>query len=323
MTATPIPRAIGILGAGAMGTMFGVRLAGAGCAVTMVDVDDAVLAALRRDGARCTIDGAVRRARVDAVRAEQLHQGPPLWLVFTKSAHTRAALEGIRHLIGPTTHFLSLQNGIGHAEVLLAFAAPSRVAVGVTTWPARLNGPGDASSSGRGAIRFMPCDGRRNAVFDDLAADLDRAGLDCRVDPQVQQAIWEKLAFNAAVNGVCALTRRSVDALATVAGRDLLGCVLGEVLAVARAEGVAVDAARVHATVHDALAQHVGHQPSMLQDVLAGRATEVEAIHGAVVRAADRLGIAVPVTRTLHRLIRLGEGTEGTAGRAPAAASPR
>ncbi|MGJ7496513.1 ketopantoate reductase family protein [Variovorax sp. RT4R15] len=307
MPASTNPRRIGILGAGAMGTLFGARLASAGFAVTLVDVNDTLLATLRREGARCTTDDGLLRAPVEALRADQLEAGPALWLVFTKSAHTRAALQSIAHLVDPGTHFLSLQNGIGHAEVLQDFAATNRIAVGVTTWPARLLGHGEVSSLGQGGIRFMPSDGQPSAVFAQLAADLNLAGLNSRLDPQVREAIWEKLAFNAAFNGVCGVTRQTVDGLANPMGQGLLDSVLDEVLAVAQAHGVAASAERVRAAVQDALIHHQGHQPSMLQDLLAGRATEVGAIHGAVLQVAERLGIAVPVTRTLYQLVSLCE----------------
>ena len=290
-----------------MGTLFGARLASAGVPVTLVDVNDTVLETLRREGARCTTDDGLLCAPVEALRADQLQNSPALWLVFTKSAHTRSALQSIAHRVGPDTHFLSLQNGIGHAEVLQEFAAINRIAVGVTTWPARLLGPGEVSSLGQGSIRFMPCDGQASAVFTQLATDLNQAGLNSRIDPQVQEAIWEKLAFNAAFNGICGVTRQTVDGLANPLGQSLLDSVLGEVLAVAQAHGVPANAERVRATVQDALDHHQGHQPSMLQDLLAGRATEVAAIHGAVIQVADRLGMDVPVTRTLYQLVSLSE----------------
>ncbi len=72
-----------------------------------------------------------------------------------------------------------------------------------------------------------------------LAANLNRAGMHCSIDPQVQEAIWEKLAFNAAFNGVCAVTRQTVDGLANPQGEALLQRVLDEVLSVAHAHGVA------------------------------------------------------------------------------------
>ncbi len=298
---------IGILGAGAMGTLFAARLAHSGTPVTLIDIDEQVLASLRSEGARCMTDVGPIRATVQALRASQLSHGPAMWLVFTKSAHTSSALQSIAHLLQPDTRFLSLQNGIGHVDALQAFAAPDRVALGITTWPARLLGAGHVSSLGQGSIRFMPCNGLLDPPFEQLAQQLNRAGLDCHLDPQVQQAIWEKLAFNAAFNGICGVTRCTVDGLANATGEALIAQVLQEVLAVAHASGVQASADRVNASVRNALENHLGHQPSMLQDLLAGRKTEVDAIHGAVTRAAEQLGIDVPVTRSLHQLISLCE----------------
>lgn len=153
----------------------------------------------------------------------------------------------------------------------------------------------------------MSADGRPHAFLDGIEQALNRAGLHSRVDDQVWAAIWEKLAFNAAFNGVCGITTQTVDGLDNPLGRELLDGVAGEVLAVARAEGVAASAERVRAAMHDALAHHRGHRPSMLQDLLAGRATEVAAIHGAALAAAERHGLATPMLRALHHLIRLRE----------------
>lgn len=97
-----------------------------------------------------------------------------------------------------------------------------------------------------------------------------------------------------------------IPELRTASG-SLIREVLDEVVAVAAANGIAVDALRIQATVEDALNHHVGHQPSLLQDLLAGRPTETDSIHGAVVRAAERHGIATPMNRALHQLISLAQ----------------
>jgi 2-dehydropantoate 2-reductase len=141
-----------------------------------------------------------------------------------------------------------------------------------------------------------------------VAAALSRAGLQADVDAMVWAAVWEKVAFNAALNSVCAVTGCTVDQLDAVpGGRELAIGIVDEVIAVAQASGIAADGAKTRANVTHAIAAHVGHKPSMLQDVLAGRATEIEFINGAVVAVAARLGTPVPRTTSLLALVRLME----------------
>jgi 2-dehydropantoate 2-reductase len=130
----------------------------------------------------------------------------------------------------------------------------------------------------------------------------------------VQEAIGEKVAFNAALNSICAVTGCSVDQLAAVAdGQALAFEVVDEVLAVAQAMGIAASPEACKAHVADAIARHAGHKPSMLQDLLAGRRTEIETLNGAVVAAADERSIAVPGTRVLLRLVRLAQARPAAA----------
>jgi 2-dehydropantoate 2-reductase len=135
---------------------------------------------------------------------------------------------------------------------------------------------------------------------------LNDAGLACSADADVWAAIWEKVAFNAALNSLCAVTGCTVGELTNVPDGEALALkIVAEVATVAQAHGVAVNEAHVADNVRHALAHHRAHRPSMLQDVLAGRKTEIEAINGAVVEAARMRAIAVPNTAALLHLVRL------------------
>ncbi|MGU7772210.1 ketopantoate reductase family protein [Burkholderia sp. MR1-5-21] len=302
---------IAILGAGAMGSLFGGLLAEAGEDVTLIDVNDAHLAAIHRDGLRIENDRGDRRvSALRAVRpdAAALAHGEPfdLLIVFTKSLHTRAALGGVRALLTPHTSVLTLQNGLGNVETLREFVPMERILVGVTTWPADVAGLGHVRSHGDGVIRMMSADGATRPVASAAADALTRAGLTCTLDADVWASIWEKVAFNAALNTLCAVTGCTVDQLgARDDGPRLALAIAAETAAVACAKGIAVDAERIAAKVRHAIDAHRGHRPSMLQDVLAGRRTEIDAINGAVVAAARETGIAVPHTETLLGLVRL------------------
>lgn len=298
---------IAILGAGAMGSLFGGLLAEAGHRVTLLDVDDAHLNAINAAGLRLATDAGERTvANLEAMRPEAATQPADLLIVFTKTLHTQAALGAARAALGPETALLSLQNGLGNAERLAQFADPARVMIGVTTWPADKHGPGHVSSHGSGAIRMMSTDGSASPMLSRTVQALNEAGLACTADADVWAAIWEKVAFNAALNSLCAVTGCTVGELTNVADGEALALkIVAEVAAVAGAHGVAVNEAHVADNVRYALAHHRAHRPSMLQDVLAGRKTEIEAINGAVVEAARSRAIAVPYTETLLHLVRL------------------
>lgn len=302
------PLRVAVLGAGAMGSLFGGWLAEGGADVVLLDVNAAHLDAIRRDGLRLVTDRGERRLRLRAGRPGDDVGTPDVVIVFTKTLHTRAALAAARNLLGPDTCLLSVQNGLGNGEVLAEFVPAERVILGITTYPADLHGPGDVASHGAGTVRFMTADGGHRPILDRLAAAFAAGGIEALVDPGVTAAIWEKVAFNAALNGICAATGRTVGEVgACVEGRELVRAVVDEVVGVARAKGVAADAAAVHRATGHALDTHLTHKPSMLQDVLAGRPTEVGSINGAVEAEAERLGLAVPVTATLLRLVRIVE----------------
>ncbi|ANH74019.1 2-dehydropantoate 2-reductase family protein [Ralstonia insidiosa] len=298
---------IAILGAGAMGSLFGGLLAETGEQVTLLDINDAHLSAITAHGLRLETDTGDRHVRnLQALRPSQITQVPDLLIVFTKSMHTRAALASVRQLIGPSTYVLTLQNGLGNVEALASAVPQERILVGVTTWPADLAGPGHVRSHGAGVIRMMTADGVDRPMLERVVSVLSGAGLRCQADANVWGAVWEKVAFNAALNPLCTVLNRPVDALGAVEdGPALALTIVEEVLAVARASGISVDAIKVSDNVRHAIVAHRGHKPSMLQDVLAGRPTEIESINGAVVVAAQRHGVRVPHTETLMQLVRL------------------
>ncbi|OWJ98424.1 2-dehydropantoate 2-reductase [Pseudomonas sp. A46] len=300
---------IWILGAGAMGSLFGGLLAESGQKVTLVDVDDLHLEAIRRQGLRLETDAGDRRITgMKTCRPEQASGHADVLLVFTKTLHTDQALRSIGFHLASHTMVLSLQNGLGNAETLCRHLAPEQVMIGMTTWPADRVGPAHVRSHGRGLVRMLTLDSVDRPAAAEVAAVLDGVGLDCAMDRDVWQSIWEKVAFNAAMNGLCAVTGCTVGQLDAVPeGALLVREIVQEVIAVARASGVEADARRCLASVADAMAQHRTHKPSMLQDLLAGRPTEIESINGEVIARARQVGVPVPRTETLYALVRLVE----------------
>jgi 2-dehydropantoate 2-reductase len=300
---------ISVLGAGAMGSLFGGLLAETGHSVTLIDVNDAHLDAIRRDGLRLQTERGDRRiTELTASRPESTNTAPDLLILFTKTLHTASALSGVKQILSDNTHVLSLQNGLGNVEAIAQFVVPERILIGVTTWPADMVEPGHVHSHGQGAIKLMTADGVNRPMLAECVAVLSAAGLSCEADAKVWAAIWEKVAFNAALNSVCAVTRCTVDQLDSLPeGRALALRIVAEVIAVAHANGVAADLEKTSNNVVHAITHHRGHKPSMLQDVLAGRRTEIGSINGAVVAAGTKVGVLTRCTESLLTLVRLIE----------------
>jgi 2-dehydropantoate 2-reductase len=304
-----------ILGAGAMGCVFAARLALRGESVTLVDVDDARLAALNRDGITFVDHGDAQLVPIRAARAEQIAAPVDLVMLFTKGMHSAAAARSAAHLAGPETWALTLQNGIGNAELLADVFAPERVLMGVTDFPADLDGPTRVEQHGEGRIYLGGFTPAAHLGAERIATTLSQAGLGAKADAQIEVAMWEKVAFNAALNSIAMITELTVGGMDVPAGRRIAGAVVAETVAVANARGIMLARANVDAKVAFALAHHRGHKASMLQDRLAGRPTEIDTINGAIVRAGEAAGVPTPVTGTLADLVRLIEarGREATA----------
>jgi 2-dehydropantoate 2-reductase len=239
-------------------------------------------------------------------------------MLFTKGMHSAAAIHANAHLAGPGSYALTLQNGLGNAEEIARLIPPECTLVGVTDIPADLEGPTSVASHGAGRVwlgGFVPA---AQAGAERVAELFRRAGLEAQADPQVQIAIWEKVAFNAALNSLAAVTGLTVGEMDTVAGRRIAAAIVGEVAATAQARGISVDRSSIDAKIAHALAHHRGHKASMLQDRLAGRRSEIESINGAVVRLAADSGVAAPVTAALADLVRMmersGESAQVAAG---------
>lgn len=294
-----------IVGAGAMGCLFAARLAERGADVTLVDVDAARLAVLAREGIALSDDRGTRRVMVATARGPEVSGPVDLVMLFTKSMHSRAAAASVAQLAAGSVLALTLQNGLGNAEALVEVFGGERVAMGVTDFPADLTGPASVASHGAGHVWLGGyCPGAQAGAAA-VAALFNRCALPTQALADVRPAIWEKVAFNAALNSVATVTGLTVGGMDAPAGRRVVQAIALEVMTTAQALGIAVDRDSVEAKIAFALANHRDHKASMLQDRLAGRMPEIDAINGAVVELARSVGVAVPVTAALADLVRL------------------
>jgi 2-dehydropantoate 2-reductase len=292
-----------VYGTGAVGGYFGACLARGGHDVVLV-ARGATLAALQRDGLTVVLSGERWGIPVRAVGGLDDVGVVDLVLVCVKSYDTAAAANALHAVVGPETIVLSLQNGIENEDLLADGLGAAPLLVAFTRIGVAMIAPGVIHYSGRGEIVFGEADGRRSPRAERLAGALAAAGVPHQLRTDVLVGAWEKLAWNAGFNAVTTLTGTTVaQALAHLGLRGLIVHAMEEVDAVATAAGIPVRRGRTHAVLADSLAGLPDFETSMLQDLRRGRRLEHDAITGAVVRAAGRQGVTVPVNRALLALL--------------------
>ncbi|MFC7097366.1 ketopantoate reductase family protein [Halobaculum marinum] len=287
-----------VFGAGALGSLVGGLLAREHH-VTLV-ARDPHAQRVAGQGLRVTgeLDAHVRpRATTDPTPDDLTCD---LALVTVKAYDTAEAARTLA--TGDSDVVCSLSNGL--TEGALVAELGDRVLAGSATYGAELVGPGEVRCTGVGRIHVGELAGGESERAERVAAAFREAGLDCEADPAMPRRRWEKLAVNAGINAVTALARVENGALAEGPGRDVAHRAARETARVARADGVDLTDDAAVAAVDTVVDETAANRSSMLQDVLSGGRTEVDAISGAVVdRGADH-GVATPTNRTLAALLR-------------------
>lgn len=300
-----------MIGAGAMGCLFAARLAEAGADVTVIDIDEARLAAIAANGIILTDDRGTRTVPVGAGLATAFDGPVDLLILFTKGMHSASALASVAHLRRHNPIALTLQNGIGNAELLAGAFGADRVLMGTALIPADLTGPRTVETHGFASLQIGALREAGGENVSRVADLLTRAGFAVHQPPRIVEAVWEKLAFNAALNAIgmiCEVPNAGID---NAPGRRIAATVIDEVVNVAAAKGLAIDREGVAAQVDSALRQHGGHKASMLQDREAGRRSEIETINGAIAAEGRRAGVPTPACDTLTDLVRIIEAANG------------
>ncbi len=291
-----------VFGAGAIGSFFGGLLSRRHD-VTLIGRKEHV-AAIRAHGLRITGKTAMIARPRTATRVPAGAK-PELILITTKSYDTHNATIALRPFADDAL-FVTVQNGLGNAETISKVA--KRVVAGTTTNGVTFLGPGEIRHAGVGETVLGAWVGIREADLVRLRDLLADAGIVVRITDDVKTELWSKLVVNASINPLAALA--GVPNGRLLRDKDLLAsleAVCREATSVAKAEGAAVDPDDLlHRTVLVAR-RTAANRGSMLQDLDRGRRTEIDSITGAVVRAADRHGIPVPLSRALFALVRARE----------------
>ena len=300
-----------------MGCLYGGKLSAVeGNEVHLVDVWQEHVDAIERDGLRMEDGGEV--LVYDRLRAHSgaASVGPvDLAIVFVKSTLTRAAVSDNREVFGPGTLALTLQNGLGNIEEIAAVAGEGNVLAGTTAHGAHMQGPGRMRHAGSGLTLIGELDGRIGPRIQRVKEALEAAGMETQISGDVLGLVWDKLLVNVGINALTAITGlKNGELLRDPELCGMLEEAVREGAKVAEAKGIVPISRDPVAHAKDVARMTGENRSSMLQDVLAGRRTEIDMINGAIVEEGKRLGIPVPVnellTERVHQLER--ERKEGS-----------
>ena len=290
-----------IAGTGALACLFAARLAGSGSEVTMLGNWPDGLAALRQHGVRLLdLDGNIRSFFVEVMDGSVCKGNFSQSLVLVKSCQTELVAKQLGKCLTAKGIALTLQNGLGNDETLKTFLNPERVALGVTTIGARMLEPGYVQFTGNGKI-FLGAHPRMNG----LAELLEKAGFQVEMVSDPVSLLWGKLVINEAINPLTALLRvQNGELLERPAARELLAEAAKEAASVATRQGISLPYPDPVLAVEAVARNTAANYSSMLQDVMRGTITEIEAINGAIVRVGEHMGVPTPVNRLLYQLVK-------------------
>jgi 2-dehydropantoate 2-reductase len=287
-----------VLGAGAIGSLYGAKLA-AENDVTLVGRAEHV-AAINSEGLRIEgIEPQIVRLRA-ATAIEQI--GPEALIVLTtKVPNSAVALRPIAHLVRDDTTIICLQNGIGSERIARAALGNRGVVLrGITQFGAIFKAPGVIQFMARGYTAIE--DSERSVRIADV---LSAAGLDCRVSPDIGADVWHKLVINCVVNPITAILGCEVGGVANPQLDPLKRLVIDECVAVAAAEGVTFEGDFIREIDDRFRPSH--NIASMLQDLQRGHPTEIDYLNGAVVALGSGHGLECPVNDALTQIIKAME----------------
>lgn len=292
---------IAIIGAGALGIMFGQR------AAQTLGWENLLFVADEQRAARYAEQGFTCNGEACPFRVVTPQQAQPVDLAIfaVKSTGLDAAIETIRPFIGARTKVIALINGITSEQILSDAYGPEHVLYCVAQSMDAVRVGTSVTYHNMGKILIGSGTGKRTPDVDAVGALLCAAGLPCEVHDDILHRQWSKLMLNVGMNQVCAVYDVPYGGLQKPGEpRDVMLAAMREAQTLAACEGVTLTDAEIDAWMEMSDSLDPNGMPSMRQDTLAHRKTEVELFGGTMRRLGEKHGVPTPVNDMLYERIK-------------------
>lgn len=293
---------ITILGAGAMGSLFGGYLS-LHNDVWLVEIDQKKVDKINRDGIRIREPEGEKVFYPTAVSDTDGLGEMDLVIVFVKAMYSVSALERNRHLIGADTYVMTLQNGAGHERTILKFADRSHVIIGTTKHNSSVIDVGHINHGGGGSSSIGLLDGKSDRI-QKIADNFSMCGFETDVSDSVRKSIWKKLFINVSASVMTGILQTDLDFLKdSIHAWRLVERLIREAVAVADADGMEFDEEEVIRDVRTLVENAHNGYTSIYADLHNGARTEIDTINGTVITEAKRLKVPVPAHEFVMELV--------------------
>jgi 2-dehydropantoate 2-reductase len=300
-----------ILGAGAIGRLFGVFLARGGHRIVLVDPDQEIVDTLNKQGIGFMEAGGIDPDAVSYVKTTAVNQAADiescdLVLLAVKSFDTLSAVQAAQHLISRTSPVITLQTGLGNIEQLERVVARDHIIGGFTFMAATSLGSGIVRQGGTGKTYLGELDGRSGKRLQTVCATFNNSGLECSPVHRIIGRLWCKVIVFSAINAVTSILQiKNGQLLDSMESITLLKRLIDEGRKVAETQAIDLVFHDLYELLFAACKRTDQNLSSMLQDILAEKQTEIDAQCGALVKLGEQAGISTPTQQTMLELVQL------------------
>ena len=304
---------VAVLGAGAMGCLFGGLMAEKGLDVTLIDVWKEHVDAINSKGLKMDGHGGDRYIKIKATTDPSTLKPVDAIIIMCKATALEKALTNAKNIIGDKTMLMSFQNGIGHEAIMQKIAGKEKVLGGTTTQASNVLGPGHIKNHAALPSWIGEYEGGMSDRVKDLAETFTAHNLETIAVPDIKKRKWMKLFALTAIGPLSSIfdlhhTDLYISNKNQEVSRELGKKIILETREVAKADGVDVTEDECLEMFNKIVDSKQTNKSSMCFDILNKRKTEIDFINGAVSKIGKGHGVKTPMNDLMYKMIMDKEG---------------